>query len=178
MKTPALFALLAVLAAALSAPAAARVRDGALIRNSGSTNAPGMTVKLYSDGTASVRTLAKSIDSESRAARFAEISPSLAQAFFTEAAASRREGSAAVGGCMKSASFGSTTTVLWHGWASGDLSCPQSGPHAAALASVVAQILNSVGNAATPRRVHLPINEPRRAPVEGSPTPHPSPSRA
>lgn len=176
MKRHAIFAVFALLAVASTAAPAARGRDGAVIRNTGSTNAPAFSIKLRSDGSASVRTQSKPGARHAVPAHAAEIPLSLAARFFAAAAASRREAASTAGGCVKSASFGSSTTVLWHGWTSGDLSCPQTGAHARALAAVVAQIVGlATSEQPSGHSVHLPINEPRRAPVEGTPPPRATP---
>ena len=169
MNRYAIFAAFALLAVASTAPAAARQRDGAIIQNTGSTNAAGFSIMLWSDGRASVRPQVK--PAPRAGARAAEIPLALAAHFFAAAAASRLE-SAAAGGCVKSASFGSATTVLWHGWTSGDLSCPQTGTRTRELAAVVAKVVRIALTGQPPgRSIRLPINEPRRAPAEGTPAP-------
>jgi hypothetical protein len=65
---------------------------------------------------------------------------------------------------MKSASFGSVTTVNYHGWTSGDLECPGN----PAFSSDVHAIAQAVIGVQTPtRRIPRLPNEIRRP--EGSP---------
>jgi hypothetical protein len=137
--------------------------DGAHIYNSGSTNTPAYEILVWSDGHA--RVIAKG------AARNLRIDPNVAKTFFADAKQAKRE-RAPTARCMKSASFGSTTTVLYHGWRSPDLSCPTMGA-LAALASDV-NVISQVLQPQRPRRITLPPNEPRRFPSEG-PTPSPTP---
>lgn len=160
----------------LPALAVAARLDAAVVRNSGSTNAPGYTITVWTGGRATVQTISKA-GAPAGGVRTSAVPRSLAAQFLNEAAAARRENAAAEPGCMKSASFGSTTTVSWHGWTSGDLACPQTGAHARVLAAVVGQIarVTAAGQPAG-RLIHLPINEPRRAPIENSPAPRPSPN--
>jgi len=145
-----------VAAAGLLAAMGPAGRDGAVIANSGSTNFPGFTVQVWSDGKAS--------------GGAGSFSPELAKRFFEHAAASKSAQAAPTRGCMKSASFGSTTTVLYHGWTSPDLECPQSGP-AAELAQDVREIVTALGMR-TNRRIPL-MPEPRRFPMQASPSPEP-----
>jgi len=119
-------ALAVVVTLFLSAPvSASQGRDGARIVNSGSTNSAGWTLLLWSDGAASVTV-------GSQAARPLQLGETIA-AFFHDAKAAKAAG-AQGGGCMKSASFGTTLRVEYHGWSSPDLSCPQSDPKVHALA--------------------------------------------
>jgi hypothetical protein len=81
--------------------------------------------------------------------------------------------------CMKSASFGTVTTVLYHGWASPDLECPGDGFVVAlgADAHKIAALLKMQG--VPGRRIPLMPNEPRRMPAQpqsGQPSPSPEPS--
>lgn len=165
MKRVTLAGLL-VLAATIAAVAvAARVPDGAVIRNSGSTNTPGYTIKVWSDGRGEV------LGAAGGRGKAFTLDSAVAAAFFRDAQAGRAD-PGTPSHCMKSASFGTTTTVLWHGWRSPDLQCP---PFTAAVQALAAEV-NAVQSAAQisvgPRRVPLP-REPRMIPgasPEVSPT--------
>ncbi|MDP9017662.1 MAG: hypothetical protein M3N19_05025, partial [Candidatus Eremiobacteraeota bacterium] len=104
--------------------------------------------------------------------RDANIAPSLATAFFKDLKKAKASGGRSEP-CMKSASFGSRTIILYHGWTSGDVSCPGQGAMAALAADVTA-ITTALGPAHFGRRIQLPANEPRRIPSEGSPAPAPT----
>ena len=144
--------------------AAAPQLDGATIQNSGSTNAPGWSIAIRSDGSATF-----SQSPWQRNELYPGPSPhqttvpaDVAASFFNNIKAARVAATAPMG-CMKSASFGTSTVVLWHMWRSPDLSCPQRGATAAALARDVTAIEQAVG-VNVMRRVPLLPNEPRRTP--------------
>lgn len=138
--------------------------DGAHIVNSGSTNTPAYEIRIWSDGHARVTTKGNTNN--------VRIDPGVARQFFADAKKAKAE-NATGAACMKSASFGSKTTVLYHGWRSPDVTCPLTGT-LAALASDVAVISQAL-DPVRPRRIQLPPNEPRRFPDE-KPTPTPRPS--
>lgn len=139
----------ALAVAALAGPA----RDGAIITNSGSTNVRGYTIKIWSDGSVS-----------SPQSQVAHIDRTLASRFFADLQASKRAGSMGSKTCMKSASFGSVSTVKYHGWNPGDLECPGN----PALSSDVHAIAQAVIGAQVPvRRIPRLPNEVRRP--EGTP---------
>lgn len=103
----------------------------------------------------------------------ARVPAEVAARFFHDVQASRGRRSLQAGLCMKSASFGSTTTVNWHGWNSPDLSCPSQGP-LVALTMDVQRITAALGlGHTTMHRVPLMPHEPRRIPTEASPSPEP-----
>ncbi len=56
---------------------------------------------------------------------------------------------------MKSTSFGTRTTIAWHGTASGDLSCRPS-PAGAEIARTIAVIVDQLGIRFEPRRRVIP----------------------
>jgi hypothetical protein len=151
--------------ALLAVPALGAARDGATIVNSGSTNAVGWNIKIWSDGAGSV---AKT-GGEPRAF---VLPGSATGRFFADAKAARMAARSG-GGCMKSASFGTRTFVQWHGWQSADLSCPASGPANRTLASDLDGIENAadIASLQTGRLIRIP-SEPRR--VE-APTPTATP---
>ena len=145
-------------------------RDGAVIRNSGSTNFLGYTVKVWSDGQVWASAAGRDGAAIGRA-RTGRAGTDLVKRFFADVQAAR-DGHATGAPCMKSASFGSTTTVLWHGWISPDISCPGGDRLTSALRSDVLGIENAAGVSTLTRgTVRLPINEPRRKPNELPPAP-------
>ena len=90
--------------------AAMPVRDGATIENSGSTNVHGWSVKVWSDGTVAGGT--------------GPVPAELAARFFSDLRTAKATPPSPPEGCLKSASFGTATTVAYHGWRSPDLQCP------------------------------------------------------
>lgn len=160
---------LACLALALGSGAlagAAFSRDGGVIRNSGSTNAPGYTIKVWSDGSTwavhSGRT-----GSPQGTPVTGHVPESLAREFIEDAREARAKHAPAAR-CMKSASFGSVTTVLYHGWTSPDIQCPVAG-ELSELKTAVNRIVSLTGAEAMPgRRIPMLPNEPRRVPTEGA----------
>jgi hypothetical protein len=158
--------LLAVCAAAvLSAPSSSN--DGASIVDSGSTNTGGYTMHVWSDGTAAV-TFQDRTDTTPSPRSFT-FSPSLAARFFADLKAARG-GKAQAERCMKSASFGTSTHVYWHGWTSPDLDCPPSDP----LTSAVLKDVNAIRSAgkviAAPLHGGMFPGGPPRVIVSPSPT--------
>ena len=135
--------------------AAAPSRDGASIVDSGSTNTAGYTIRVWSDGTAAV------------GAKSFTFSPSLATKFFADLKAARG-GDAQAEHCMKSASFGTSTHVHWHGWTSPDLDCPPGDKLTSAVLSDVNAIRAAGKVNAAPLRGVFPGGPPR---VIVSPTP-------
>lgn len=144
---------------------AAGGRDGAVIRNSGSTNTAGYLIKVWSDGQAQVTMRGSQVP------RSFTIDGALASSFFTDVKAARAN-PGTPGHCMKSASFGTTTTVLWHGWLSSDLQCPPYTPAMQALLADVRAIEQAGNISSGPRRTRIPL-EPRMIP---SPAPEVSPT--
>ena len=134
--------------AALMLIAAQAQRDGATIRNSGSTNTAPYAITLWSDGTASVSV-------QDGAPRTVIIPREVSERFFTDVKAARDE-NAPPQHCMKSASFGTRTTVAWHGWTSPDLQCPPLGANIGALASDVRAIQGVAGLVGPLHRIGLP----------------------
>ncbi|MDQ2662666.1 MAG: hypothetical protein M3Y18_01375 [Candidatus Eremiobacteraeota bacterium] len=146
-------------------------RDGALVRNSGSTNAAGYALLVWSDGQASVTPISRSpLGLGGR--RFVRVDPALANRFLADAkrAKSRQPRAEA---CMKSASFGTVTTVFYHGYTSPDLNCPSRDPALTSLSVDVQAIVRETRAVSRGRPIGLPANEPRRA--ENPPKPSPRP---
>ncbi len=138
---------LAILSAATVA-AAPLQRDGAVIRNSGSTNTAAYTITLWSDGAARV---------EMRGANSRElrVDRDVADHFFRDARASRQDPGIAHT-CMKSASFGTATIVAWHGWNSPDLQCPPFSASVILLAADVRAVQAAANIDTRLHRVPLP----------------------
>jgi hypothetical protein len=127
----------AAFAAVLALCGAAPIRDGARIENSGSTNASGWTIVLRSDATGTA-----AVGSETPLPFHLTVSQTAR--FFRDVAALRRS-RVAGGACMKSVSFGSRTDVVWHGWESVDVSCPQRIGAGLAVANDVTAIEAAAG---------------------------------
>jgi hypothetical protein len=117
--------------------AAAMQHDSATIVNSGSTNTAGYTITLWSDGTATVQV-------RGAQAKPFTIPAKTASRFFTDVKAASGDGGGQLQHCMKSASFGTSTIVQWHGWTSPDFQCPPFTPAVTALA----QDVNAIQTAA------------------------------
>lgn len=145
--------------------AAAYLRDGAVIRNSGSTNFSGYTVKVWSDG-ATWAVHSNRAGTPIGQAVSGSIPRALAQRFLGEAQQARSN-RATSRPCMKSASFGTSTVVLYHGWTSPDLECPGGGFTVALSADThkIVELLNIRGLPPT-RRIPMLPNEPRRVPSD------------
>ncbi len=178
MKLFAIAAACALAAMVWGSTCAGTMRDGAVIRNTGSTNFSGYTIKVWSDGSA--QTVRSSRGDQPTSARVrGTISKAQAQKFFADLKAAKESGRVIGRGCIKSASFGSTTIVQYHGWTSPDLECPGGG-FVIALAAQAHQIAADLHVRQTPVRRPLMPNEPRRAPpspaAQASPTPESSPA--
>jgi hypothetical protein len=150
----------------LGAVANAAPRDGAIIHNSGSTNTVPYDVLVWSDGTGRWIAGARQKDFT--------IASELVRRFLKSAQAARANPGAPQH-CMKSASFGTRTTVTYHGWTSDDMQCPPIGGASETLARDTQSILDAAGIAMPPRRIRLPM-EPRRLeePTSGTPSVTPS----
>jgi hypothetical protein len=115
----------------------------ALIRNSGSTNTAGYAIVVHSDGTADVTqggsTTHKTIDAPQAKWLFAKLKAAMPLSAMTG------------GHCMKSASFGSVTTIVYSGESTPDLSCPGSAD-VRELARTVNVIVEQLGVSVRPAR--------------------------
>ncbi len=178
-----LFGALLVLAALSAAgiALAAAARDGAVIRNTGSTNFSGYTIKLWSDGSAAVVRSNRAGDAMAPP-RAGSVPMDTVRKFFGDLKAAKDSGKVIGRTCMKSASFGSATVVQYHGWTSPDLECPGDG-FVVALAAEAHEIAAALQVRRVPmhpviRRALMP-NEPRRVPqgppVQASPSPESTP---
>jgi hypothetical protein len=123
-------------------------RDSAMIQNSGSTNTSGFTITVWSDGTSTASV-------HGQADRAFTLQPDLSARFFNDLRAAASV-TPAPRHCMKSASFGTTTTVRWHDWSSSDLQCPPLSPGLVALANDVSAIESAAGVTGGPHRIGLP----------------------
>jgi hypothetical protein len=110
--------------------------DSAVIVDSGSTNSRANQIVVRSDGTASIAS------GTSSPTPFT-VPKAVAARFFTALAAAR-EDNAPSGSCAKSASFGSTIRVKWHGWVSSDVTCPPPGDVSPAAMKDAQALNNSV----------------------------------
>ncbi|MGC2128519.1 MAG: hypothetical protein WA629_00360 [Candidatus Aquilonibacter sp.] len=131
MRKALLFTLLSFTVAPVLSIAAAQ-RDLATIRNSGSTNTAGFTIRVWSDASASASVQAATPKT------FA-LPNDLSARFFSDLHAAANDVAPATH-CMKSASFGTSTIVQWHGWSSPDLQCPPFSASLGALAVDVREI--------------------------------------
>jgi hypothetical protein len=149
--------------------AAASAPDGAVIVDSGSTNSLGYKIEVWSDGRA---TLAARGNGTQPAAKSFTMSQTAIARFFADLKAAR-DGKATGVPCMKSASFGTTTRVYWHGWMSPDLDCPAGNALTAALVHDVGEIRAASGIANIPlHRIVFPVR-----PIQVQ-TPSPTPAPA
>lgn len=128
---------------AIAALMAASPPESATIVDSGSTNANGYTIRVGSDGNASVTYQPRGGSPIGAPKRFT-VPAATTSRFFSDLAAARK-GKAAAVPCMKSVSFGSTLKVTWQGWTSPDLTCPPKDALGEALVSDVAAIRNAGG---------------------------------
>ena len=162
MKKRWLLAFLLSLATALAS--AAPQSDGALITNSGSTNTMGYVIKVWSNGGAE-------ITMRGMAPRAFNLDDDVAARFFADVKAARSNPGSPQH-CMKSASFGTSTSVAWHGWSSADLQCPPFTEPVGLLAQDVkliqqaANIDNSIRRLPMPRDVRMiPTATPEVSPT-------------
>ncbi|HKU67660.1 MAG TPA: hypothetical protein VJP85_07790 [Candidatus Baltobacteraceae bacterium] len=158
---------------------AAFTRDGAVIRNTGSTNFSGYTIKVWSDGS-TWAVHSNRAGTPLDAPVTSDVPPNLAQHFLQEA--KQAKNNRVMGqSCMKSASFGTSTVVLYHGWTSPDLECPGDGLTVALAADAhkIAALLKISGE--QPHRIPMLPNEKRRVPSEapsGQPSATPEPTNS
>jgi hypothetical protein len=149
---------LLVLALAVPALAAQTVpylpvpKGAAVILNSGSTNSAGYRIVVQRSGDAEYVL--------GGTQTFGKIPSALAATFFDDLGKAMPLSAIDVAPCMKSASFGYSLFVWWHGQRSPDITCPG----AAALASDAAAVASALGIRAMMNGGHLipPLpNEPR-----------------
>jgi hypothetical protein len=159
-----------VLAAPVMASAAPAVpylpvpKGAAVILNTGSTNTLGYRIVVQRSGAA------ESINGPRRA--MGSVPDSLAAQFFNDLQAAMPLSAHGSSTCMKSASFGSSMFVWWHGSRSGDLSCGGAGA-VATDAYKIAQALgaSTVLRTTLERPIPMLTNEPRKPLPQPLPTP-------
>ena len=167
-------AVIAALGIPLAARAAAPVpyvpvpRGGAVILDTGSTNTLGYRISIGPKGQAWFVVSGHPMQR-------ASISQTLADKFFTNLRAAAPLSKLAVEQCMKSASFGTSLFVWWHGQRSPDLTCPSSDVRARAVYDDATQIATALHLTAGLHFRTLPTNEPRRIPSAPAVTPTPKP---
>jgi hypothetical protein len=167
------FAMFATVAVA----SAGTQTDGAVIRNTGSTNFTGYTIKVWSNGRVSAvhsNRGGQPVDQPVSA-----IIPAAVAAQFFNDLRTARHARVVAETCMKSTSFGTATVVVYHGWTSPDLECGGDG-HVIALGSDAKKIAAQLRFQGMPvRRIPMLPNEHRRpepTPAQPSATPEPAPS--
>lgn len=111
--------------------------ESAIITNSGSTNTAGFTITVRSDGTGTLSV-------QHRALRAVAIPHDVTERFFTDLQAVRAQNPPPQF-CMKSASFGSRTSIAWRGWSSPDVQCPPRSANMGMLATDVKAIEAAAG---------------------------------
>ncbi len=142
-------------------------RDGAVIVDSGSTNTPGYRIEVWSDGSATVVVQNRGVTRG--APKAFTVANHVASEFFANLKAVRA-GNVTGQPCMKSASFGTTTRVTWHGWTSPDLDCPSDRAPLTALISNVNAIRQASGIGTLPG----PNRGAGGGPLHAEPTPTPN----
>jgi hypothetical protein len=156
-------AFLAALGVAVAVTSSDQV---AVIVNSGSTNTAGFKITVHSSGqsTAIMQNRAGVAQSALRAFT---VSSKQAGSFFADLKAAKAA-PATQGGCMKSASFGTSTHVEWQGWSSPDLDCPSDDAAITTLKNDVSAIRTAAGISPLPFLHHPAAEGPLHA---GSPPP-------
>jgi hypothetical protein len=139
--------------------------DGAVVRQSASTNTQPVEIRLWSNGHAQV-----AVGMQDR--REFTVPVDVANKFFQDVRAARTN-PGTQRPCMKSVSFGTTTHVTWHEYTSWDLQCRPLSPAVAVLADDVEQIMGLANVGSTVRNRIPNPNYIKRAPVEGPVTPAP-----
>ncbi len=133
-----------------AAAATADQPDLAVIVNSGSTNTAGYTLRVRESGWTT-------LEQGGAPVRRKRVAEPLVTRLFADLRAAGSLAALPRGRCMKSVSFGSVTTVAYHGETSSDLSCPSGSSAASALAHDADALRDAVGVAPfAPRRQPLP----------------------
>lgn len=168
-------AFIAIFLCAAATAAAAGAPDGATIRNTGSTNFLGYTIKVWSNGHATSVHSGRNGRAVDPPLSGTIPAPMVAQ-FFNDLHTARNSRPISQA-CVKSASFGTATIVLYHGWTSPDLECGGDGT-VIALGSDAKKIAAQLQVQGVPaRRIPMMPNEPRRAeptPSQAGGTPEPN----
>jgi hypothetical protein len=153
--------------------ACAATPETAVIVDSGSTNTSGYRIEMRSDGKASLTLQGRHGMGTPSPAKAFTVDSALTARFFNNLKAAH---TANVTGspCMKSASFGTTTHVMWHDWKSPDLDCPSENALLSALIGDVNAIRQASGVGTLPGLGgHVPQSGPPH--VEATPSPESSP---
>jgi hypothetical protein len=158
---------LAFVAAAAVAIATTPPDQVAVIVNSGSTNTAGFKLTVHASGQSTAIMQNRSGVAQS-AVRAFNVSSKDSGTLFADLKAAKAAPPPAQAGCMKSASFGTSTHVQWQGWTSPDLDCPSDEPSIAALKNDVAAIRTAAGISPLPLLHHPAAEGPLHA---GSPPP-------
>jgi hypothetical protein len=148
-------------ALAIAGFVAATPTDTAVIVNSGSTNAYGFTIQVWSNGKGSVALNAR-VSAPSAAKPFS-LSAATTARFFADLAAARKA-NVTTATCVKSASFGTSTRITWQGWQSPDLSCPPNDPAGEALVRDIDTIRQAAGMSQPPLHGAGPIGPTQSEP--------------
>jgi hypothetical protein len=119
-----------------------------LIVNSGSTNFQGFSLSLSEDGEAKLK------QGNSTSRRY--LPQTFAARLFADLRAAGALDALPSSRCMKSASFGATTRILYRGKTSPDISCPSPNPLLRRLAIDVMSVLEAANISTIPRRGHAP----------------------
>lgn len=139
-------------------------RGGAVILDTGSTNAVGYRISVARNGEVWYV-------SGDGAPRPGHVDASLADAFFADLRTAMPLSRLPLPHCMKSVSFGTSTFVWWHGQRSPDISCPGDAKSDTLYAE--AEKIAAALNLGPTHFRTLPRNEPRR-PLPASPAPTPT----
>jgi hypothetical protein len=156
----------AFVAAASAAIATTPAVQVAVIVNSGSTNTAGFKITVHSNGPSTAVMLNRQGVAQSTAHSFT-VSTKQAGSLFADLKAAKAA-PASQGGCMKSASFGTSTHVQWQGWTSPDLDCPSDDAAITALKNDVSAVRTAAGIGPLPLFNHPAAEGPLHA---GSPPP-------
>ena len=127
----------------------------AVVRNSGSTNSAGYTLAIAPDGRATLRQYDGLANKTVAAAQ--------TRWLFSRLKAAGPLDSLGIEHCMKSASFGTSTTITWNGTTSGDVSCsadPASRELVRTINVIVTQL--DISTFATPAALAAALNFPAR----------------
>jgi hypothetical protein len=119
-----------------------------VIVNSGSTNFLGFNLILAEDGEAKVK--------QGNSTSQRDLPQNFTARLFTDLRAAGALDALPQSRCMKSASFGTTTRILYRGKTSPDVSCPSPNPLLQRLAIDVMSLLEAANISAMPRRGHAP----------------------
>ena len=166
MRRTAGLLVIAAMVGCFASANATPVRDGATIVDSGSTNTPGYRIDVWSDGSATIVMQNRGVTNGTT--KSFTVALSVANRFFADLKAVK-SGNVTGQRCMKSASFGTTTRVTWHGWTSPDLDCPADRAPLSALVSSVNAIRQASGIGTLPG----PNRGAGGGPLHAEPTPTP-----